>query len=107
MKCSGVVTELEIEMDEADFAVTEAVVTKNRISIDWDEYGKVFNVVMNSTDGGATYEGIYGDPRPNANWSMTATRYDSANGSILLLAEWVQEDGGKSGVCMFELDPVV
>ncbi len=108
MKFSGVVTELQRDIDDADFPVSEAVITKKRVAIDWDEHGELFHAVLYSTDGGIIYTGNYGTPIPKKNWFMTATKYDAADGSVLLLCKWVQEDDEfpNSGASFFELDSV-
>jgi hypothetical protein len=104
MKCKGMVTELEIDVDEYDFDVTDAIVEDDHISVDWTEDGEPFHVKLRSTDG-VTYKGNYGCPKPTPDWSITATRYDSASGTVLLLAEWYQDDDGHGGTSILELLP--
>lgn len=104
MKCQGMVTELEIDAEEYDFDVTDAIVEHDRISIDWIEDDEPFHAKLNSSDG-VEYGGNYGCPKPDSAWTMTATRYDSAGGAILLLAQWYQDDNGRGGTCIFELNP--
>jgi hypothetical protein len=105
MKFSGTLTELDIVFDEADYDVSEAVVAKNRIAIDWEEAGEPFHVVLTSSDG-VYFEGHYGSPLPNPNWKMQGTKYTAADKGVLLIVNWFQTDNGNEGACLFELEPV-
>lgn len=104
MRYSGIVTELDLDLDDYDFDVIEAVVTKDRIAIDWKEDDQVFHVLAHSDDG-VTYRGNYGSPRPIPEYVMEFTKYTSADKGLLLLAKWYQTDNGNEGSCFFELDP--
>ncbi len=105
MKWNGTITELGFDLDECDFDVDEAVVTRNRISIDWKEDDLVCHVVLKSSDGGETFAGNYGTPVPKKEWFMEAKKYTAADKSILLLSKWYQTDNGREGSCIIELFP--
>ncbi|MBI3860670.1 MAG: hypothetical protein HY290_02110 [Planctomycetia bacterium] len=52
----------DVDLNEYDFGVKDAVVTKKRIAIDWDEDGEPYDLLAHSKDGGLTYQGITGLP---------------------------------------------
>ena len=85
--------------------VREAIVTKDRVAIDWEEDGERWHVVAHSSDGGRTYRGNYGYDRPNPNWVMELKRYRAPDGAVLLLARWWDRDSGEEAECLFRLDP--
>lgn len=101
-KLTGILFD-DVNIDEWDYEVHEAVVTKAKIAIDWKEEGTPFHLLAHSQDGGDTYFGNYGSPEPIKAWKMELTRYTSVNGTILLIARWHQTDNGNEGVCAFQL----
>ena len=105
MRHNGTYTELEIDIDETDGDITEAVVTESKISIDWVEDGQNFFASLHSTDG-IEYEGNFGEPVLSDACKMSGTKYMAAYGSVLLLVRWTHQDLATSGSCYFELDPV-
>jgi hypothetical protein len=105
MRLTGTMTELDIDLDEYDWEIKEAVVTTKRIAIDWTEEDEPFCLIAHSTDGGKTYTGNYGNHTPNENWKMEITRYSGPDNAILLLAKWYQTDNGRMGACFIELQP--
>ncbi len=90
---------------EASYHVAEAVVTPERIALDWIENGVRYHLLAHSRDGGLTYQGNYGMFRPEEQWVIELTRYTAADGSALLLANWYEKDSGNEGCSMFELKP--
>jgi hypothetical protein len=83
--------------------VAEAVVTPERVALDWIENGVRYHLIAHSRDGGLTYQGNYGMFRPEEQWVIELTRYTAVDGSAVLLASWYEEDSGKEGFSMFEL----
>lgn len=102
MRCSGTYTDLEIDIDETNGDIIEAVVTESKISIDWVEDGESFHASLASSDG-VEYHGSFGEPVLNRACKMKGIKYATADGSILLLARWNRFDTGTSGSCYFEL----
>jgi hypothetical protein len=103
MRLTGTATELDMDLEEYDYEVVEAVVTAQRIAIDWIENGEKFHVVAVSTDGGTTYRGTFGCTDPEPGWVMEIARYTAKNKTELLLAEWLQTDIGRAGSSVFRL----
>jgi hypothetical protein len=90
---------------EATWRVTEAIVTSERIALDWVEDGVPYHLAAHSRDGGLTYQGNYGMFRPEEPWVIELTRYTALDGSVLLLATWHEMDSGNEGSSMFNLKP--
>ena len=88
---------------DATYRVAEAVVTPERIALDWIENGVRYHLLAHSRDGGLTYQGNYGMFRPEDQWVIELTRYTAVDGSALLLANWYEKDSGNEGSSMFEL----
>lgn len=104
MKFTGTITELGLDVDDCDFDVRDAVVSRDRIAIDWEEDGQLFHAVLKSSDG-TYFDGHYGSPQPNSQWTMQGTKYTAADKSVLLLVKWIQTDNGFAGWTIFELQP--
>lgn len=105
MRYNGTYTELEIDIDETDGEITEAVVADSKISIDWVEDGDKFFASLHSNDG-IEYCGNFGEPVLSDACKMNGIKYTTADGSILLLASWNRTDTGARGSCYFELEPI-
>jgi hypothetical protein len=105
MKFEGIMTDLEIDIDEYDWEIEDAVLTASKIALDWTEDGEQFHLVAHSKDGGHTYKGNYGYPAPNKDWVMELERYSGPNKSVLLIARWHQTDNGNAGANLIELTP--
>jgi len=90
---------------ETSHRVAEAVVTSERIALDWIENGVRYHLLAHSQDGGLTYQGNYGMFRPEEQWGIGLTRYTAVDGSVVLLANWHEKDNGNEGCSMFELKP--
>ena len=88
---------------EASHRVAEAVVTPDRIALDWIENGVRYHLLAHSKDGGFTYQGNYGMFRPEEQWTIELTRYTAMDGSVVLMANWYEKDSGNEGSSMFEL----
>ena len=89
---------------EASYRVAEAVVTPDRIALDWIENGVRYHLLAHSKDGGLTYQGNYGMFRPEEQWTIELTRYTAVDGSVVLMANWYEKDSGNEGSSMFELE---
>jgi hypothetical protein len=88
---------------QASYRVAEAVVTPERIALDWIEHGVRYHLLAHSKDGGITYQGNYGMFRPEEQWTIELTRYTAVDGSVVLMANWYEKDSGNEGFSMFEL----
>lgn len=91
------------ELDNYDYKVDEAVITKSKLSLAWKEEDVQFHLLASSKDGGHTYAGTYGCPVLNSQWKMELTRYTAVTGSVLLVGHWWQEDNGNESYCLFQL----
>ena len=98
-KCDGV-------QWEESHRVQEAIVTPERIALDWIENGVRYHLVAHSHDGGLTYQGSYGMFRPEADWVAEITRYTAVDGSVILFCDWHEKDSGLAGSSMYRLTPV-
>jgi hypothetical protein len=85
------------------YHVPEAVVTQTRIAMDWTEGDDKFHIRATSTDGGASYEGNFGEPRADPNCRMQIRRFTSPDGTELLIAKWHRGDTGNGGLDIIEL----
>jgi hypothetical protein len=103
MRFGGTITDLDWDLDDYDYKVSDAILAKMRIAIDWEENGEPFHAILASTDG-PHFEGHYGSPRPNSVWKLQGTKY-TAGKSVLLLLKWFQTDNGPEGVSLFRLEP--
>jgi hypothetical protein len=103
MRLTGIFTEVGLDWEDDSSKVIEAVVTSQRIAIDWIENEEKFHVVATSSDGGLTYKGRFGCPSPEDGWVMEITRFTAKNKAELLIAKWVQEDNGREGCNIFRL----
>ena len=90
---------------EASHRVAEAVVTPERIALDWIENGVRYHLLAHSQDGGLTYQGNCGMFRPEEQWVIELTHYTAVDGSAVLLADWYEKDSGNGGSSMFKLKP--
>jgi hypothetical protein len=88
---------------DATYRVAEAVVTNERVALDWIEDGVRYHLLAHSRDGGLTYQGNYGMFRPEPPWTIELVRYTAIDGSVVLLATWYEKDSGKEGTSMFQL----
>ena len=90
--------------DEVKRVVTRAIITKQRIAVDWLEEGVQGGIVTTSEDG-VTYRGHYGYPRPEERYHGDFRVYKGANDEILLLGEWWRTDTPDGGMWLFRLTP--
>jgi hypothetical protein len=102
-KGTGIDVEFDLEIDQYEFEVVEAVVTDKRIAMDWIQKDSKFHLLATSSDGGCTYKGHFGCPEPEPDWMMELTRYTAKNKAELFLAQWVQRDSGATGMSVFRL----
>lgn len=100
----GTITELDVDLNDTDYQIREAAITSERIAIDWTEDGEPFHLVATSRDG-VRYRRNYGWPKPNPDWKIELTRYNAADKSVLLLAQWFQTDNGNEGSSLIRLMP--
>lgn len=84
--------------------VRQAIVTKERIAMDWDEDGELFLATLHSEDG-YFYEGTFGSPRPEPSTRMSGYLYKSVSGEYLFWAEWNRSDTGFGGANIIFLSP--
>lgn len=96
MKCFG--TSYDVEgLDAYTYDIPVAIVTDERIAIEWDEDEGRFLGVLHSTDGGNHYTGSFGLRGPQPGCEMEAWRYQSHDGDVLLWLKWSREDNGNGG----------
>lgn len=93
----------ENALDDPHYEICEAVVTSERIALDWVEDGETFHVLATSRDGGSIYRGRYGCPKPQPGWEMEIARYTAKNNAELLVAKWTQSEDGNSGLMIIRL----
>jgi hypothetical protein len=105
MKYTGCMTELGIEIDHFNFEVEDAVVTRDRIAMDWQENEVRHHAVLKSNDG-TNFIGNFGAAVPKTEWKIQGKKYTAADKSMVLLLRWTQEDFGRAGWVVVELDPV-
>jgi hypothetical protein len=102
-KGKAIDVEFDLEIDQAEYDIAEAVITDKRIAMDWVEDGDRIHFVGSSSDGGCTYKGHFGCPEPDPQWVMDITRYIAKNKAELLLAQCVQHDSGETWMSVFRL----
>jgi hypothetical protein len=90
---------------EASYRVAEAIVTPDRIALDWIEHGVRYHLLARSQDGGHTYHGNYGMFQPEEQWEIELVRYAARDGSVVLCGTWHDKDTGNEGSSMFKLQP--
>jgi hypothetical protein len=99
---NGQAFEEDVFEDEC-YQVSEAVITQTRIAMDWTDGGELFHVSATPTDGGATYEGHFGQTKPDPTCKMQIRRFTSRDGTELLLVKWHRGDTGNAGLDIIEL----
>jgi hypothetical protein len=90
---------------EQTHRIEQAVVTPDRIALDWVELGVRYHLLAHSHDDGLTYQGHYGMFRPEEDWLAEITRYTAVDESVVLFCDWHEKDSGRAGSCMFRLKP--
>ena len=103
MKLTGV--KLDNPVWQSSRRVAEAIVTSERIALDWIENGVRYHLLARSQDGGRIYRGNYGMFRPEEDWVVEMTRYTAVDGSVLLWCDWHEKDSGRAGSWMCKLEP--
>lgn len=91
---------------EDDGTVFEAIVTRKRISIDWQEDGDQQCLMATSQDGQA-YRGTFGFGRPSPNCPIHLELFKSKSGEVILIGNWRDDDDGDGGRILFRLFPEV
>ncbi len=81
----------------------EAVLEKNRISVDWHEDDERGHLEATSTDG-VSFRGEYGYSRPQSSRHFELKKY-SAGMEVLLFGRWWNEEDGNEGRWLFVLNP--
>jgi hypothetical protein len=90
--------------EEDDFPITDVVVAKDRISIDWAEEGQTVNVVLSSDDG-VVYRGSYRYRGYELQYYAELRLYRDARGELLLMGRWWRVDFGDQGNWLVRLTP--
>ena len=98
----------------ADFDLTsytetakDAVVTDDKISIDWETSGSKYSVILRAMKNSKfnLWSGaISGLNQRDTRGEMEGFRYDIVGGGVLLVVKWIQE--GTAGRGIYELLPV-
>lgn len=102
MRMSGEWYEVD-GMDDPTSEVHDAIVTKERLALDWNEGGGEFHAVLQSSDGGYSYQGTFGEPRLDPNCIIEAWRYRSIAGDELFWVTWHRKDTGFGGSSMLHI----
>ncbi len=102
MKLTGV--KLDNPVWQSSRRVAEAIVTPERIAMDWIENGVRYHLLAHSQDGGLNYQGSYGMFRPEEDWQVRIRRYTAVDGSVVLFCDWYEKDSGREGswICRLE-----
>lgn len=87
----------------AETTVRDAILTVKRVVIDWLEDGEPYQLEAHSTDDGVHYNGSFGISRPDDDGRMRLSRYDSKDGSTILVGDWVSNG---EGFVLFRLRPL-
>ncbi len=77
---------------EPAYRITDAVVTDDRVSLDWEEANWTGHLEATSTDG-QTYVGTYGYPRLDSDYHVEFTLFRANAGAKLLFGRWWGKDG--------------
>jgi hypothetical protein len=86
---------------ELSHQVEEAIVTPERVALDWLENGVRYHLLAYSHDGGLTYQGNYGMFRPEEDWVVELTGYTAIDGSAVLFGEWHEKGCSRAGSRLF------
>ena len=78
------------------FVVSDAVITDQKLSADWDEAGECGHLEATSTDG-IMFTGHYGYPSLDLRRSTLLKRYRSADGDTLFIGPWQNANNGREG----------
>ncbi len=89
---------------EANFLVTDAIVTQHRISIDWQN-DKVGAHLDAASQDGVHFQGHYGYPDKNPEFEFELTLF-KAGDEHLLFGTWCEHDSGDEGVWVFRIKAV-
>ena len=103
MRYTGQISEIDTE--DFDYVVTEAILTNERVAIDWEEGGEPFHLLAQSRDGGRTYRGTCGMPRPDPDMEVRLTRLDTFDTVPRLLVYWVIHSVGDEFCSLIQLEP--
>ncbi len=98
----------DFALDEYDAEIKEAVLTEERVAIDWVEDGENYHLLAHSKDGGRTYDGTYGvsadgTPRLDPNLRVRLTRLLVFDDTPRLVAHWLADGGTVDVQSLFEL----
>jgi len=80
---------------ESRYEITGAVISDNRISIDWVEGGEAGHLEANSTDG-SYFRGNFGYTKPDPANSFELRRFTSGQ-DVLLFGTWLNQSGDEGG----------
>lgn len=94
------------DFDVSPLEVTDALIEKNHISIDWIEEGERGHLEATSEDG-EVYTGTYGYPQPDPYYHVELRLYSAASGDRLLFGRWRWADESARGCWLFRLSPRV
>ena len=84
--------------------VTDAVITKERISLDWEEAGASGHLEASSTDG-VRFKGTYGYRQPLPSRHIELTLFKSEGSGLALVCHWWNTENGNEGDWLFQLRP--
>ena len=91
------------EADAKVVNVTNALVTKKHVKMEWVEDGAAGHLTAMSDDG-VTYRGNFGYPRPEPFYTAEFRLYRASNDDLLLFGQW-RWTTGEHGMWFFRLSP--
>jgi hypothetical protein len=86
-------------------AVTSAIITKERIRVEWDETGYPAVLEARPSVDGQTFSGVFTYSGSDNRYTCEVKKYTS-NGEILLFGDWRRTDIDDHGRLVFVLRPV-
>jgi hypothetical protein len=89
---------------QADGTITDAVVTANRLAIDWHEGGYVGHLVAETTDG-MLFRGTMSYQPASGGSHQYELRLYRSDKDVLLFGTWLDVSSGEEGRWTFVLTP--
>lgn len=96
----------DLDLNQYDHSIKDAILTEERVAVDWVEAEEGFHLLAYSRDRGRTYEGTYGTPRPEPLLKVRLTRLLTFDDVPRLVAYWFNVDTGDEMTSLLEFEPV-
>ncbi len=88
--------------EETGTRISDAIITENRLAIDWLEDGYPASLIVTSDDG-LQYQGTFGYPAPEERYRVEFRRFNDQTGEVILIGRWWQSDMAEGGNWMLRL----